>query len=344
MCNIAAYVGDRPAAPIIIEMIRRQEGLNGGFFTGLATIDGGNIQWQKRCGDLDHLLKTTDAASLTGNTGIIHSRTPESSSDRWAHPFTSDKNGETEIALVINGSFGVFTEKLPEYPSLARQLMSEGYELDSILPEGGKSKILLPEGYVHACDLMCQLIMRNMDGGADEPTAMAKAFCDMPAEFVCLLLSKKYSDRIFFSRVNAPMYLGYAPHGVYMASSPTAFPEDAGEPILLPPLTSGYITKGGYSLTRFAEDFPGEVMAFDAKIMAESYNDVCRALSEGGKTFTELAKVVRAIVGPGCALTAATVYGILYSLQKEGRLIIDKTEIKGAADELTAPLFNLRLK
>ena len=38
MCNIAGYVGAHEAAPILIEMIRVQEGLNGGFFTGLAAF------------------------------------------------------------------------------------------------------------------------------------------------------------------------------------------------------------------------------------------------------------------------------------------------------------------
>jgi hypothetical protein len=39
MCNIAGYVGIRPAAPILIEMIRRQEGLAGGYYTGRHVVN-----------------------------------------------------------------------------------------------------------------------------------------------------------------------------------------------------------------------------------------------------------------------------------------------------------------
>lgn len=38
MCNIAGYIGEQQAAPILIEMIREQEGLDAGFYTGIATI------------------------------------------------------------------------------------------------------------------------------------------------------------------------------------------------------------------------------------------------------------------------------------------------------------------
>ena len=67
MCNIAGYVGERRAAPILIEMLRREEGIDAGFYTGLATIHNGKIYYRKICGTLDTLLLKTDAADLPGN-------------------------------------------------------------------------------------------------------------------------------------------------------------------------------------------------------------------------------------------------------------------------------------
>ena len=50
MCNIAGYVGARRVAPILIDMIRIQEGLNGGFYTGLAVHDGASVSYRvARC-------------------------------------------------------------------------------------------------------------------------------------------------------------------------------------------------------------------------------------------------------------------------------------------------------
>lgn len=343
MCNIAAYVGDRPAAPILIEMIRHQEGLNGGFFTGLTTVDHGRIEWRKRCGDLTYLLDNTDAASLKGNTGLIHSRTPGGCDDRWAHPFISHKGGDPEISLVINGSFLRFADRTPGYTRLAEEVLSEGYRLDSVI-NTAKSKISLGDGYVHACDLMCQLIMRNMDKGKDEPRAMADAFCEMPAEFVCLLLSKSYSDRIFFCRVSMPLFVGFAPHGAYLASSPTAFPEDAVEPMLIPPLTSGYVTKDGYCLSNYGERFPERVLVPDSATVCRIYSTITEALEQQPQTIPSLAKLVRSSIDfDGCIPAGAMVYETLYSLKKQGRLIIGTSTVDGAREGLTAPRCTVRL-
>ena len=47
MCNIAGYVGTKKAAPILLEMMRREEGFAGGYNTGIATICNGNIYYTK---------------------------------------------------------------------------------------------------------------------------------------------------------------------------------------------------------------------------------------------------------------------------------------------------------
>ena len=47
MCNMAGYVGERKAAPILIDMLRAQEALNGGYYTGIATIYEGKIYYRK---------------------------------------------------------------------------------------------------------------------------------------------------------------------------------------------------------------------------------------------------------------------------------------------------------
>ena len=46
MCNIAGYVGNQPAAPILLEMLRKQEGLAGGYYTGIATIHEGKMYYK----------------------------------------------------------------------------------------------------------------------------------------------------------------------------------------------------------------------------------------------------------------------------------------------------------
>ena len=81
MCVIAAYVGSREAAPTLIDMLRREQGLGGGFYTGIATIHEGRLHYEKALGDLDTLLAETPAAQLPGTIGIAHGRVIERSGD-----------------------------------------------------------------------------------------------------------------------------------------------------------------------------------------------------------------------------------------------------------------------
>ena len=43
MCNIAGYVGEKEAAPILVEMLKREEIFDGGYSTGIITIHNGKF-------------------------------------------------------------------------------------------------------------------------------------------------------------------------------------------------------------------------------------------------------------------------------------------------------------
>ena len=109
MCVIAGYVGTRRAAPVLLEMIERQEGLAGGFYTGLATVEAGRLYWRKVVGDLAELRKCPDAEQLPGSVGVAHSRSNSGGDVEWAHPFISC---EDMVAYIANGSAGVSTYAL----------------------------------------------------------------------------------------------------------------------------------------------------------------------------------------------------------------------------------------
>lgn len=48
MCIIAGYAGNRRAAPVLIDMMRKEEFMDGGLSTGIATIHEGNRLLQFR--------------------------------------------------------------------------------------------------------------------------------------------------------------------------------------------------------------------------------------------------------------------------------------------------------
>ena len=61
MCNIAGYVGTRPAAPILLEMMKNEEGFAGGYNTGIATIHQGELYHTKLVGCTQKLMDETEA-------------------------------------------------------------------------------------------------------------------------------------------------------------------------------------------------------------------------------------------------------------------------------------------
>ena len=91
MCNIAGYIGKRDAAPILTEMMKKQEGFGGGYYTGITTHDGTALHTAKVIGDMDNLLKETDSYHFPGKMGFLHSRSNSGGDREWGHPFLNEK-------------------------------------------------------------------------------------------------------------------------------------------------------------------------------------------------------------------------------------------------------------
>ena len=339
MCNIAGYVGTRDAAPIILDMLRREEGFAGGYYSGLATMQDGNIFSEKLTGDTARLLSKTPALSYRGNIGIAHSRSKSGGGDEWAHPFLGLRGNEARIAYVANGSLGCFAERLPEFSDLTLRLAESGYNFPSrtLGTETKRYPTLADGSAVHMSDTMCQLILRNIEDGMDSASAMESAFCEMPSEIVGLLLSLNEPDSIAYSRINMPMFLAFAEHGAYLASTPLAFPEDAGEPMLLPAGSSGRVFADRFESVKYKK-CAASIAPIDAALICKAYAKVREILSATEKNFSELCREVAPLFSSAdCKPTAALTYQILYALSKENLLLINEKRVSGVTDELDAP-------
>ncbi|MBE6965767.1 MAG: hypothetical protein E7441_07015 [Ruminococcaceae bacterium] len=344
MCNIAGYAGERAAAPILLEMLRAQEGFDAGYYSGIATIHEGKIYYAKLVGCVQNLIDNTDAASLPGNVGIIHGRSgPIIGDDCWAHPFIGKNRAvETEIAYVANGVGGFANCRRGEYGRLADSLMAEGYDISSRqLCEKDVYYKLSDGTTAHVSDVMCQLILKYKDSGRDPVNAMSDAFCEMPSEIVGLLLDMSEPDKIFYSRINRPMVAGFSSHGAYLSTSAIAFPDDAGEPQLLPALSSGYVCADGFYSSPYKNP-PCAVAPIDAVARKEAYDVICNELCSGGRELwcpirqDNLEAPLNKLFGNAdCSQATALLYDILFSLHKEGRLKIEEkvyeTEKPGAS-------------
>ena len=102
MCGVVGYIGDKQAAPILLEALKKLE-YRGYDSAGVAVIDGGEIGVKKMRGRLQLLCDHThDGLDVPGSIGIGHTRwaTHGEPSDRNSHPHLSN-NGR--FAVVHNG-------------------------------------------------------------------------------------------------------------------------------------------------------------------------------------------------------------------------------------------------
>lgn len=114
MCQLAAYVGDRPIAPLLLRAIELQEPYFGAHASGLGVIDAGVLRVEKGAGYVARVKETTGIESLGGTTGIAHSRynstardDPRYNTRRMSHPFV-DCTGT--LCLMHNGGIANYKD------------------------------------------------------------------------------------------------------------------------------------------------------------------------------------------------------------------------------------------
>ena len=99
MCGIVGVIGARPAAPLLLEALRRLE-YRGYDSAGIATLVNGQIERRRAEGKLGNLAAVLDRTPLPGTTGIGHTRwaTHGAPTESNAHP-----HGTARVVVVHNG-------------------------------------------------------------------------------------------------------------------------------------------------------------------------------------------------------------------------------------------------
>ncbi|MEM7696631.1 MAG: glutamine--fructose-6-phosphate transaminase (isomerizing) [Pseudomonadota bacterium] len=121
MCGIVGVIGQEPAAPLMLDALKRLE-YRGYDSAGLATVDGdGALHRLRAAGKLRRLEAKLDASPLAGPTGIGHTRwaTHGAPTEANAHPHTGGR-----VAVVHNGI-------IENFRSLREGLLSRGAALTS---------------------------------------------------------------------------------------------------------------------------------------------------------------------------------------------------------------------
>lgn len=122
MCGIVGYIGKGDAKEVILQGLEKLE-YRGYDSAGIAIIDDGKINIEKKQGKLENLENHLKGMDFKGHVGIGHTRwaTHGEPSDRNSHPHYSN---DLSVAVVHNGI-------IENYNSLKNDLIKKGYIFNS---------------------------------------------------------------------------------------------------------------------------------------------------------------------------------------------------------------------
>jgi glucosamine--fructose-6-phosphate aminotransferase (isomerizing) len=198
MCGIVAYLGERPAGPILLEGLRRLE-YRGYDSAGLSIItDDGHVATVKKAGKIVELELAVDGNMPQGTVGIAHTRwaTHGPPNEANAHPHLS-RNGD--IALIHNGI-------IENAAALKKRLEELGHEFRSETDT---------ESVVHLIDHLY---------GPDDTLedAVAQALRQVEGAYGIAVISSRDPGKIVVARNGSPLLLGVGRDGEVMAASDAA--------------------------------------------------------------------------------------------------------------------------
>ena len=190
MCGIVGVIGLAPAAPRMLEGLRRLE-YRGYDSAGLATLVDGRIERRRAEGKLGNLAAALDANPLPGLTGIGHTRwaTHGGPTERNAHPHATAR-----VAAVHNGIIENFSELRAELEAAGQVFTSDTDTeavvqlLDLLLAQG-----MTPEEAAPAA-------LKRLHGAF----AMAFLFADRPD----LLIVARHGPALAVGYGDGEMYVG----------------------------------------------------------------------------------------------------------------------------------------
>ncbi len=192
MCGIVGYIGNRQAAPILLDGLSKLE-YRGYDSAGIAVYNGSEIGMEKAKGRLKVLSELThDGATLPGTMGIGHTRwaTHGSPSDTNAHPHF---NQNQSIVVVHNGI-------IENYLKLKKRLERKGYSFVSETDT----------------EVIAHLLDYYYDG--NPLRAVTKIMHRMEGSYALGLIFKDHPDELYAVRKDSPLIVGRTDGGSIIAS------------------------------------------------------------------------------------------------------------------------------
>lgn len=215
MCGIVGMLGDRPAAPLILEALGRLE-YRGYDSAGIATLDRGVIDRRRAEGKLGNLASVLTRLPLAGTIGIGHTRwaTHGAPTEGNAHP-----HGTARVSVVHNGI-------IENHAALRAELEAAGQEFSTETDT----------------ECVAQLLDLYLQQGMSPETAAGAALARLEGAYALALIFAGYPDLMIGARHGAPLAIGFGEQEMFIGSDALA----------LAPLTRriAYLDDGDWAVIR----------------------------------------------------------------------------------------------
>lgn len=215
MCGIIGIVGQREAAPLLVEALKRLE-YRGYDSAGVATCHDGELDRRRAVGKLNQLAELLVQEPISGKIGIGHTRwaTHGAPNHTNAHPHQAGK-----VAVVHNGIIENYRELRAELSGVGRNFHTD---TDT--------------------ETIAQLCAHLMTQGLSPQDAAAATLSRLTGAFALCFLFEGEDDLIVAARRGSPLAIGYGAGEMFVGSDALA----------LAPLTNriAYLEEGDWAVVR----------------------------------------------------------------------------------------------
>lgn len=195
MCGIVGVLSDGPAAPLMMDALRRLE-YRGYDSAGLATVSEGGLARRRAAGKLSALQEVLQDEPLEGVSGIGHTRWATHGPPNLAnaHPHVAGR-----VAVVHNGI-------IENHAALKAELAAGGATFESATDT----------------EVVAHLLEREIAAGASPQEAMGRVMPRLTGAFAFVVLIAGEEDLLLAARRASPLAIGIGDNAAYVGSDAVA--------------------------------------------------------------------------------------------------------------------------
>ena len=228
MCGITGYIGEKEAAPVLLQALKRME-YRGYDSAGISTIHKDNVTIKKDIGRIDSINEKIELGKAEGKIGIAHTRwaTHGGVTKENAHPHLSCKQ---EVVLVHNGI-------IENYRQLFKEL-SDNHEIKSETDS----------------EVISHLIEEEYNKEKDPLKTLQNVSKKLNGSFALVVIFSDKKDEIYGVRKYAPLIVGIGEQENFISSDIVSFIDYTDNVIFLEDKEIVRVTSNSIDIVNFDGD------------------------------------------------------------------------------------------